>query len=119
MTPEAQQAALAHVDGWREAFPKAGPPHKDTSRGGILLPYRWVNERTHARLYRLPDYLKDLNAVHEVEDTALDTDSMSQRGEIAYLNCLEEICGCNASAVRSSAAQRTEALLRTLKLWTD
>ena len=48
---------------WREAFPANGPAHIETLTGGILLPYRWVNEETHQRLYDLPDFLHDFNAV--------------------------------------------------------
>lgn len=63
MSDEAINWSIAFLDGWREAFPKGGAPHKETERGGILLPYRWVNERTRERRMELPDYLKDANCV--------------------------------------------------------
>ncbi len=57
------QVVAEHCDTWRVAFPAGGPPHPETRKGGILLPYRWVNERTHERVYHLPNYLEDANAV--------------------------------------------------------
>jgi hypothetical protein len=56
-------AAVAQIAGWREAFPKAGPPHPETRKGGILLPYYWVNENTHERRMEVPPYATDANAV--------------------------------------------------------
>lgn len=65
MKPEDQQRAIAEFVGWREAFPKDQSPHPETKRGGILLPYYWVNERTHERVMKLPDFLNDSNAMRD------------------------------------------------------
>jgi len=63
MTDEGINFKVADIAGWRVAFPEKGKPHPETRRGGIMLPYRWVNERTHERRMDLPDYLQDANAV--------------------------------------------------------
>jgi len=115
MTPEAQQLAIAEACGWREAFPKHSDPHAETKRGGILLPYYWVNEITHARAEKLPDYLNDLNAIHEAEKLV---------DAIKYYEQLY-ICDKTGSFIgykhlwHATAAQRAEAFLRFLGKWQE
>lgn len=74
--------------------------------------------------YRAPDYLNDLNAMHEAEKV-LD-DGVLWKG---YLNRLwdvvcpqfEQMSGLNAAIglllVHATAKQRAEAFLKTLNLW--
>ena len=62
-----------------------------------------------------PDYLNDLNAMHEAEKT-LDDSSL---GLVSYHNILASICKTHRDCVRATAAQRAEAFLRTLSLWTE
>lgn len=69
----------------------------------------------------LPDYINDLNAIHEAED-ALTNDALVE----AYCEHLNKACGSDVDrgkpsfvAYFSTAAQRAEAFLRTLKLWVD
>ncbi len=74
--------------------------------------------------YVYPDYVNDLNAIHEAEQKAI-----NKGKETAYLNHLGDVCrpdGAEAdgiddliNAVRATAAQRAEALLRTLNLWKE
>jgi hypothetical protein len=62
----------------------------------------------------IPDYLNDLNAMHEAEKT-LDDDL-----DLDYSENLEIVAGARwgANNYRSAtAAQRAEAFLRTLNLW--
>ena len=62
----------------------------------------------------LPDYLNDLNAMHEAEKVLTD----EQKRE--YRICLFRLCDCYAGReVHTTAAQRAEAFLKTLNLWTD
>ena len=61
----------------------------------------------------LPNYPSDLNAMHEAEKI-LNTNQAAD-----YCELLRPIiCGC-WRLVHATAAQRAEAFLRTLKLWTD
>lgn len=69
MTDEQIRLACAEECHWREAFPGHGQPHPETRRGGILLPYKWVNEVTHERMYVLPDYLNSRDTCAEFEAT--------------------------------------------------
>lgn len=124
MTEQEQNLAIAEFCGWREAFPRDKTPHPETKRGGILLPYEWVNEITHARAMHLPDYLHDLNAMHEAEKMLRDEDTLMRR----YLNhLLTATCYespktwfvANFDLQCATAAQRAEALLRTIRKWKD
>ncbi len=112
--------ALAHADGWREAFPTKGEPHTETRRGGILLPYYWVNERTHERRMELPYYLEDLNAMHEIVDAVLVEAGRKGdwRGWDSYVQTLSEMVGIEG-AIEATASQRAEALLRVLGKWKE
>jgi len=110
MKPEEQRAAIAHACGWREAFPKHGEPHPETRKGGILLPYHWVNEQTHKRELDLPDYLNDLNAMRDAEKMAGLEVIKGMRFHL-WLIC-DQI-----TAHHATAAQRAEAFLKTLNLW--
>jgi hypothetical protein len=123
MSPKAQQAAIAKACSWREAFPANGEPHDLTKRGGILLPYYWVNEITKERRMELPDYLNDLNACHEMEKTLLDNDTPS--GRWGYIDQLVMITGAESLEVyreafvlaHAAAIQRAEAFLRVHNLY--
>lgn len=121
MTPLAQQLAMAELDGWREAFPGHAQPHPETKRGGILLPYKWVNERTHERRMELPDYLGDLNAVHGVEAILSQEQFFYFCDELGLV--LDRAFAIHATRfarrIHAKAGHRTEAILRTLGKWTD
>lgn len=109
MSPIDQQEALAHADGWRVAFPAAGKPHPRTNEGGILLPYRWVNERTGKRLYDLPDYLNDFNALHSLIKTLT---------PYPQIWMMDRLLGDSSEVWLCEPPQIAEAILRVLKLWT-
>jgi hypothetical protein len=124
MNPEKQRIKLAEWDGWKEAFPAKGQAHPETKRGGILLPYHWVNERTHERVADLPDYLSDLNAVHELEKRLSRRDywyyaDIHLLDVVGRDNNARPFGGEQASARCATAAQRCEALLKTLGLWEE
>lgn len=61
--------------------------------------------------YGLPDYLNDLNAMHEAEPHLGDIDNW-----LRYDKLLAE-CATKFT-FHATAAQRAEAFLRTLNLWT-
>lgn len=94
VNPEQQRIAIAEACGWKPA-----------PRG------RWkLNERVER--FR-PDYLNDLNAMHEAEKTLNRESGYHEIGGYGlYLVALEH----NASA---TAAQRAKAFLKTLNLWNE
>lgn len=101
MTREDQLRALAELDGWCDV--------KLSGRlDGQLVgfPSRGV---LGTRL-ELPDYLNDLNACHRIEL------NLSEHGHDVFVAHLGRLTW---RAVSATAAQRCEALLRTMARWKD
>ena len=105
MKEEAQRIAIAEACGWRP-----------DSRGlGWLSPQGCYDPE--------PDYLNDLNAMHEAEKV-LSPANQPARGESQWSEYLGWLgfCGENKTrevygCVTATAAQRAEAFLRTIGKW--
>src|SRR5882757_4810234 len=104
MTPEAQRIAIAEGAEWRS----------------------YTGERPHeVELKYLPDYLNDLNVMHEAEKVLMNRDlwmfnlaevvgiDVHSNGRTSLTNCFQE---CDKIQF-ATATQRAEAFLRTLGLW--
>ncbi len=101
MTPEAQRIAIAQVCGWK---------HED----GFPNETNWRKGRVFARFqHQLPNYLNDLNAMHEAEK---EMDAEQRDGYATWLDAILDSRN-DFDIVHSTAAQRAEALLLTLNLW--
>lgn len=109
MKPEAQRIAIAEACGWTNvrvegqgigAFPFGNIPKVEGQD--------WTSTR-----HLIPSYLTDLNAMHEAESRMA---SPEDRG--AYRRALVVITG-EAWVWHATAAQRAEAFLKTLNLWTE
>jgi hypothetical protein len=61
----------------------------------------------------IPDYLNDLNAMHEAEKIAFKNGIIWGR----YFDELLIVCGEKNDVATATAAQRAEAFLKTLNLW--
>jgi hypothetical protein len=102
MTPEQQRIAIAEAYGFSECKLIQMPSHSDWS-GKLSGRHTWV-----------PDYLNDLNAMHEAEKVL----SGPAYWEFVYI--LDDIVKHGphvdyvASRASATAAQRAKALLRTL-----
>jgi hypothetical protein len=110
MTPEAQRIAIAEACGW-----KYNSAVDFWERNGSALIHGDKGKPTH-----LPDYLLDLNAMHEAEKVL--TPAQRERFRILLDQAVHKGFyqdGTHHSPDRSSAtaAQRAEAFLRALKLW--
>lgn len=107
MTKEAQRIAIAEACGY-QLYPSNNPSQLTWQMCGVTVE-------------SLPDYLNDLNAMHEAEKT-LHVGLWNH-----YTQQLEVICdrdaveheGGNPWGVFATAAQRCEAFLRTANLWTE
>jgi hypothetical protein len=64
---------------------------------------------------QIPDYLNDLNAMHEVEKVLLPFASDRWQSYAAWLAYLTPLGGQD----HATAAQRAEAFLRTISKWED
>lgn len=102
MNPEQQRIKLAEWDGWI--------PHPHHSR-------RWKYEEDGKTGWidedDLPNYPFDLNAVHELEKKVHD------EKWISYVKLLAKACEYQKGFCHATAAQRCEALLKTLGLWEE
>ena len=100
MKPEQQRIKIAEACGWKNI--KMGM-NGITLLGGI-----------GGRRKPIPDYLNDLNAMHEAEKVL---DIVVERGE--YREYLSFITGGEVEMIYATAAQRAEAFLRTLDKWEE
>ncbi len=107
MKPEAQRIAIAEACGWT-------PAHCETFN-------RWLHpDSAYYRLERdLPDYLYDLNAMHEAEASIDDEQEWAvysdQLANVVFRDAKND--GTASAVWHATAAQRAEAFLRTLGKW--
>jgi hypothetical protein len=116
VSPEKQQIAIAEACGWKkEIF----LPVSDCSEAELILGYDEITEiwkspnGQYVRDAFFPDYLNDLNAMHEAEKRLR---NQFNTVEEAYWRNLAHV---QPHPIYATAAQRAEAFLRTLNLWTD
>ena len=118
MTPNAQRIAIAEACGWTEIR------HNPRTEVWDGVPPK---EQEHQWDVLVPDYLTDLNAMHEAEKLAKITHD-SAVFDIWCRHLFRIVEGCelsgttarplNRAIVKATAAQRAEAFLRTLNLYT-
>jgi hypothetical protein len=114
MTPEAQRIAIAEACGWkfRREF--------TNSVGGLVK--EWIKEGIgSAMIWELPDYLNDLNAMHEAEKVLVFSKRLHYYRELQAIRSKEILPDRVApqDCIMATAAQRAEAFLKTLGLWKD
>jgi hypothetical protein len=107
MNKEKQRIAIAEACGWK---PGKCPCGEDICNA-------WKTPAGDNWEY-LPDYLNDLNAMHQAEMSRVD---MEDGGFIVlFREYLHTILGHDGSlAIHATAAQRAEAFLRTIGKWED
>ena len=106
MTPEKQRVAIAKACGLTNVAPmivKNVKHEGDDITVGIWSDDGWV-----------PQYLNDLNAMHEAEKTLTD-----KAHEEFRLNLYDLIRDDSRLIVSSTASQRAEAFLRTIGKWKE
>lgn len=119
MTPEQQRIAIATACGWK----------KEYIHGNGVDDEVWIHPVTQkcwlAELAPLPDYLNDLNAMHEAEKVM--TDKQKENYPINLARVIRHQLGIDDGksiyhwkfSTFATAAQRAEAFLKTLSLWTE
>lgn len=105
MSPEAQRVAIAEACGWtldKKAIANGFPRRAAWRKAGTL----GVSE--------LPDYINDLNAMHEAAMWLKKTNTSK------YAKCLFQLRKlAHPESEDATAPQRAEAFLKTLNLWSD
>jgi hypothetical protein len=100
MTPEAQRIAIAEACGW-----------KRLQSGDWRKGYEMCRNPRY-----LPDYLNDLNAMHEAEKVLERNQCWLYASELR--NILSKLNNYDALGLfHATASQRAEAFLRTLGKW--
>ena len=115
MTPEKQRIAIAKACGWKISNPSVGR-------------YCWSHPRLCAiggpsvlaqgDPVGLPDYLNDLNAMHEAELAMFGKD-WDEEPWARYKDCLYQVIELHRHVLNATAAQRAEAFLRTIGKWEE
>jgi hypothetical protein len=121
MTPEAMRIAIAEACGWKQRKPVTTEYHKWARPG--QSDFIWSDDF-------IPDYLSDLNAIHEAEKVLIEKGGMECASRYRFGEILFEMIGgsygpdgenessdSNFLLAHATAAQRAEAFLRTLNLW--
>jgi hypothetical protein len=111
MNPEQQRIAIAEACGW-ELKSNGLSPMWSWQNESLTHRIKWVAHKEMASQGVLPDYLNDLNAMHEAENV------LTNEQWWLLVGFLAEICGGGvALCISANAAQRAEAFLKTLNLW--
>lgn len=118
MNPEKQRIAIAEACGWkRDEWTDTGP-YPETYTG-------WSHPE-HGFVQILPDYLSDLNAMHEAERVLRNEQFDRYRADLWMCVGNEDFAfeSCAPlTAIRffvsATAAQRAEAFLRTIGKWEE
>lgn len=113
MTPKAQRIAIAEACGWNSIGMFNGNPKQPSG----FPP--GIDKGPES----LPDYTTDLNAMHDAEKV------LTEKQQVWYLQKLTQVrfkqgvggmIGCMIDKTTfATAAQRAEAFLRCLNLWTE
>ncbi len=141
MTPEAQRIAIAEVCGkdvlgwrfyWRkhESYEWRESPtycDKELAEEAASKEQRWGTEIGKIEEFKAPamcpDYLNDLNAMHEAEKVLTSRQSAVFEIEVLHLTTGKEKFdydrGDLIAVITATAAQRAEAFLRTIGKWED
>jgi len=119
MTPEKQRIAIAEACGWTDCYYDAS--RCAVAPTGMLTRYAGTPSEVTIRV-GLPDYLSDLNAMHDAEDTLFGSVYDRYYNEIAKLidpYDSDTARFADFAVINATAAQRAEAFLRTIGKWEE
>ena len=105
MTNEQMNVAIAEACGWTDIH-DSGPWHNHKLWG---YPPELLGQGGNAYKY-MPDYVYDLNAMHEAEKTLTDDQ---------WHDYVENVGGFCQQVMYATARQRAEAFLRTIGKWEE
>jgi len=123
MTPEAQRIAIAEASGWTRVWDSAFRQWIQRSPDKSLATCD-PDPNANWELHRLPDYLNDLNAMHEADEILTDQQHNRFRKHLAHVVGEREspsysTPGWRRRYVSATARQRAEAFLRTIGKWEE
>ncbi len=116
MTQQEKRIKIAEACGWRKDYPCVDI---DTEEPG----FGWRAPKGSNHIDHpldegyLPDYFRDLNAMHDAENVALKEDILWSKYLLNISRQEDHQFGRFFSQVAASAPQRAEAFGKTLNLW--
>ena len=113
MIEEQQRIAIAEACGWN-FDPERTRQWK--TRGKWVSGPKGVPALAFA--HNIPDYLSDLNAMHEAEETLQESQRVTYSNELYDLAVEHQLKTGKWRYLSMTAAQRAEAFLRTIDKWT-
>lgn len=112
MKPEQQRIAIAEACGWKLKSNGLSPMWSWQNES-LIHRIKWVAHKVMASQGVLPDYLNDLNDMHEAEKVLT-----NEQLEV-YCNILHKPNHGVYWAIHATASQRAEAFLRTIGKWEE
>lgn len=123
MTNEAQRIAIAQAYGLRVCTNHAGNDDGEVFFSPEAAEKRRQRWPMSGLVAVIPDYLNDLNAIHEAEKVLGGNNLELFVGEVCRVLDRASADGKGGddefNRIHATAAQRAEAFLRTLNLWDD
>lgn len=109
MTPEAQRIAIAEACGFYNC------------RHDPILGWRGQHPENSGNRKPIPEYLNDLNAMHEAESKLAEERNLWVGYWFQLTHVVVDTSGADGmlAAVHATAKQRAEAFLRTIGKWVD
>lgn len=110
MDKNQQQIAIAEACGWTRMEIQEAPVHW---RDHPIISHKWIRPNVDSDS-EPPDYLNDLNAMHEAEEILTD--------HTGYWQWIERLQGgppLKFTLLRAKADVRAEAFLRTIDRWEE
>ncbi len=120
MTPEAQRTAIAGAC-WHTGIKQIRTINDDGAYT-VLASDQTASGWTGYDAQEIPDYLNDLNAIHDAEKVLTPVQLGFYLGTLANMfpySGMESWSFGFARSIHATAAQRAEAFLRTIGKWDD
>ena len=121
MTPEAQRIAIAKACGWT-ATVDDDQFWRATRADGSMTSDLWCSMSSVWNV-GIPDYLNDLNAMHEAEKVLTQDQMIDYSRHVGKLVTshlpASRAAWMDFKLINSTAAQRAEAFLRTIGKWKE
>lgn len=113
MKPEDQQIAIANALGYTIEV-------KEVDYHGEKIKFGYWRDKNGEIIGKgnPPDYLNDLNAIHEAELSLNSRQHKLFRGNLRHVVGKPEFINCK-EMISATASQRAEAFLKTLSLWKE
>ena len=117
MTREKQRIAIATACGWKSP---TLPEVAALQDGWLTSGEHWLSPSGVLRpAHHMPDYLNDLNAMHEAEKVLTEKGVNAWWTYVGFIHRHNPTPFGTETAVHATAPQRAEAFLRTLGLWEE